>query len=103
MKSRLVENIKRSAATITKVEAILSDEHQASEGARDKATNDSIQVLREQINRVPFIGNDSEKLDCNFEIVEDAHFSEEFIEQFSNNFGSFLHYLETVALQLHHK
>ena len=61
-------------------------------------------MLREQVHNVPFVGKSDEKqLDCNFEIVEDAHFSEEFIEQFSNHFGSFLHNLETVALQLHHK
>ena len=54
---------------------------------------------------MPYIGNEEEqkRFDCNFELVEAAHLSEEFIDQFGNYFGSFLHHLETVALQLHHK
>ena len=56
------------------------------------------------MNKVPYVGNPEEKqLECNYALIEDAHFSEEFIEQFCMNFGSFLHNLETVALQLHHK
>ena len=94
-------------ASIKHVEAILADEQRNSSAeSKEPGANDSIVDLREQINQVPYIhGNTEEKksvakedLDCNFEVVAEAHFSEEFIDQFSNNFGSFLHNLETIAL-----
>ena len=89
-------------ASIKHVETILADEQRNSSAeSKEPGANDSMGHLREQINQVPYLHGDSEEkkdLDCNFEVVAEAHFSEEFVDQFSNNFGSFLHNLETIAL-----